>query len=195
MDQLLVQIPKDLKTWLKTLAAERGGSIKNIVVVALENYKSALSGESAGAGPLESYTHSCSKCGVEWRSIKADPTVCPSCKSYSWKVAPKPDYDHACIACDHEWSNKIEYPLSCPCCKSRAWSMTGPAYLREKFAELFIESGLSTNQVAPGMRMDFKQVARYVQGKDQVTVAHVELLEKVIASIGLDDGTLPFNAQ
>ena len=86
MQTLLVQIDDELKERLKIEVFTRKTSLKALVVLALEQYL----GESPHADEIpKGHPHSCGKCTFTWNSLKADPAVCPSCKSYSWRLPAK----------------------------------------------------------------------------------------------------------
>jgi hypothetical protein len=82
METLIVQIDGVLKDRLKATAFERRMTMKALVVSALEQY---MGGDATAVDGRGGHKHECLVCTKKWDSSKADPAVCPSCKSYDWK--------------------------------------------------------------------------------------------------------------
>jgi len=180
MDQLLIHVKSETKQILKKRASDEGVTLKELVTRALDLY--------LGAGPGEnilqpSFKNHCEKCKNDWESLKENPNVCPSCKSYSWKEKVKPEYDHECSACGHLWTNKIPSPVICPCCKSRAWNPDSPAYQAERFSTMYTEWAgdkfAATQILAPHMGVSFGWLSRCVLGREAVTPEMFKIMEKV----------------
>lgn len=68
-----------------------------------------------------------------------------------------------------------------------------PLALQERFTSLFVNSPLSSHQVAPLFGMNHLEISKYVRGLGgPVTPEMVEIMERAVTTIGPDDGPLPF---
>lgn len=70
---------------------------------------------------LDSFKHTCKRCGFIWRSKTENPVACKKCKNPNWN-RDEIMHNHHCKKCNREWESKTESPVSCKFCRNRNWN-------------------------------------------------------------------------
>ena len=70
---------------------------------------------------LNSFKHTCKRCGFVWRSKTENPVSCKCCKNLNWNK-DVPMYKHVCKKCNAEWESKTKNPVRCKFCGNPNWN-------------------------------------------------------------------------
>ncbi len=169
--QLLVLIPDELKTRFKAFCEIREMSLQRAVECLIHQ---AL--DNSPKVSFEPFHHKCKSCGKEWSSGKADPRVCPACKSYRWQDDP---FTHTCLACRYTWHNYKVHPATCPKCRSNEWDSFRMTPEYRAFRSIWIETAMPWDYVAHLLGTTMEKLMPYIQGDKPLTQAHVDKLKEV----------------